>query len=371
MIRGVSFLIPKQSGLWVFVGWHRSSEGEVFADNSKYMFLEVFTHTDIKAIWLTGDRDLVHRLRARGLSAYHQMSWRGLLIALRAEIIFTDSHLDIYTWRTAGGSKVVQLWHGKGFKKVAKATKTGISHLNHFWHPYLKAKYDYLVASSKYTAELMKDSFGVKHETMLITGLPRNDVLFREIKNADIDTHPELRSIVENKELDEKLILYAPTFRRYEYDPLACLDESVLHQYLEDSNSKLVVSMHPKFYKRKWQRDNRSSRIIFISPGYDIYPFISNFDCLISDYGSLFLEFVCIDKHCIFLIPDLVQFKENTGLYDDYDSLTPGPKVSTIEEVCTALGDARSWSDRREKVRSTMFTYHDGCSAMRIMEALK
>lgn len=369
LLRGFSYFVPKKHGLWVFVGWHRSSDGEVFADNAKYMFLEAQKDTDIRAVWIAHDHRLTSILSNHGLDVYYENSFMGIITAMRAEVTFLDSHFDIHNWRTATGSTVVQLWHGKGFKKIAKATH--VKKLNSWFHPYVDATYDYVVASSSYTAEMMKDSFRVKDEQMLITGLPRDDVLFRDVPGADVDVHPELRRIVDSTQQSEKLILYAPTFRRYDYDPLACLDDPDLEQYLHRHNATLVVSMHPKFRTRQWQRDNMNPRIVFISPGYDIYPFISSFDSIITDYGSLFLEFLHIDKHCVFLIPDIAEFKANTGLYDDYEYLTPGPKVHTMSEVCQALDASDGLREARARARQTLFAYNDGYAAERIRQWLK
>src|SRR3989344_3127785 len=109
-----SSLVPKDPHRWVFIGWHEGDASEIFADNTKYLFLHASGVKSIRAVWLARDEELAELLRARGFAAYRTQSLRGIWTALRAGCIFVDAYLARENFRWSGGSTLVQLLHGKG-----------------------------------------------------------------------------------------------------------------------------------------------------------------------------------------------------------------------------------------------------------------
>lgn len=370
-IRYLSFLVPKRKGLWVFVGWHRNDEREVFADNSKYMFLQSQSAVGVRPVWIAHDRQFARLLTEAGFEAYYQNSLRGALYALMAEVTFVDAFFKIVNWRYAGGSQTIQLWHGKGFKKVGEASPEYDKKNGQYKNPHLFTRYDRIIASSEYTSKMMAEIFGVDQSRILVTGLPRNDIFFKHIEGAEIDGNKELAKVLKKKD-GYTYILFAPTFRRYEYDPIAAIEFEIVDAYLEKTNSKLIISLHPKFKYSKFSF-NKYKHIHFVPAGYDLYPFLMSFDILITDYSSIFIEFALLDKPMVFFVPDIDTYKKTTGLYSDYETLIPGPRANSTSSLLGALDEASQapWREKRLKVRDLFFTHRDGGSAERIIAALK
>ena len=74
-----SHLFPRSQHVWVFIGWHVGHDMEIFADNSKYLFLHTaHNHPEIKAVWLAKDRRFAVLLRSRGYISYYQHSVLGI-----------------------------------------------------------------------------------------------------------------------------------------------------------------------------------------------------------------------------------------------------------------------------------------------------
>lgn len=367
----VSHFIPRNKNLWVCIGWHKNECREVFADNAKYFFLSANTKNDLRVVWIAHDRSFASILQEHGFDAYYQGSICGIWSMLRAGVTVVDALLKRVNWQYTGNTTLVQLWHGKGFKKVVYASKESIGKFSKLKNPHLFAKFDYAVASSEYTARMMGEVLHMSRDQVFVTGLPRNDVLFHKINGADIDAHPELLELFKNSNNATRYILYAPTFRRYKQDPLGPIDLEIVNAYLAQHALQMVVSLHPKYARYSEQQSRQYSNIIFIKAGYDIYPYLSKFETLITDYSSLFLEFVLLDKHCIFFTHDIQKYRETTGLYDDFEKLTPGPHVSSTQSLLSELETKKAWSKKRIEVRNHFYKYIDGNSSTRIINHLK
>ncbi len=70
----LSFLIPKSDQIWVFGSWF----SEKYSDNPKWLYEYMTKHVpEVRAIWLSRNKDVIHALRQRGMEAYITYSLRG------------------------------------------------------------------------------------------------------------------------------------------------------------------------------------------------------------------------------------------------------------------------------------------------------
>ena len=84
----------------------------------------------------------------------------------------------------------------------------------------------------------------------------------------------------------------------------------------------------------------------------DTNEILSVTDVLISDYSSIFYDFMLTGKPILFYVPDAENFEDYRGLYFGFDKL-PGPAVSTPEKLGELLKDlpgvAASCKEKYEK----------------------
>ena len=60
----------------------------------------------------------------------------------------------------------------------------------------------------------------------------------------------------------------------------------------------------------------------------DMYPIFSKVDLLITDYSSIFFDFLITDKPILFYPYDKDDYlTRDRAMYDEYDTVTPGHKV--------------------------------------------
>lgn len=377
LIYALSHLFPRNKRIWIFVGWHKNKEREIFADNSKYLFLHVAnTRKDVRAVWIGSDDKIVAILRDNGYESYSVHSFLGTLYSLRAGYTIIDALMSTRNWRYSGRSRVIQLWHADGIKTL---------HLDSSWSwkkwkeiiltPGLFRKFHFFVASSKYIAKhFICPSFGVGDDKVRITGLPRYDVFFREISGAEIDMHTELeQTLKEIQSLNpKKLIFFTPTFRRGK-DPNVSIAELKLHEverFLVKNNYRMVISLHPKFSASSWMPKNEFSRIYFSNPDFDKFSLLHHFDTIVTDYSSMCLEFLLLDKPSIFYIYDFEEYKRENGIPEEFWSLVPGPRVTTFEALLDALAALDDREEERQRVRDILFTFEKGQSAELITQSI-
>jgi CDP-glycerol glycerophosphotransferase (TagB/SpsB family) len=70
----------------------------------------------------------------------------------------------------------------------------------------------------------------------------------------------------------------------------------------------------------------------------DMYPLFAKVDLLVTDYSSIFFDFLLTNKPVLFFPYDKVTYlTKDRSMYDDYDLVTPGYKAYNFEELYTKL----------------------------------
>src|SRR3989344_197795 len=375
LIHIASYVFPRSAKKIVFIGWHKNEEREIFADNSKYLFLRAHHgyKDSIRPIWIAKDKQIAAILKQNGMEAHCTYSIAGIWHALTSKRTVVDAHMYRNNWQFSGGSRVVQLWHGKGMKKSGLVQKGGLG-FSKFVSPELFQTFSFLIASSKYTAALMADIFKVPPERVLVTGLPRNDTLYQNIPGSDIDVDERYTDTIAEfkKEGAKKIIAYMPTFRRNSSNPLDQLDLGKTNEVLGKNNFRMIITLHPKFSSNRYRASNTLKNIRIMEAGYDIYPLFKNIDMLITDYSSLYVDYLLLDCPIIFYTYDRESYEKETGLYEDFDELAPGPHVRTFDELLAAISSYKDadWKDARRKVTDKLHAFRDGGAGDRIMKEI-
>lgn len=170
-------------------------------------------------------------------------------------------------------------------------------------------------------------------------GIPRNDYLIENKDNEKIILSLGLKFKL--KKSDKKVFFYAPTHRDDKLKDEIML-EKILNEFeqldekLEQIDSVLIFRPHYFTIGLK-SRIDRFKNIHYA--GYDEYPDTRDLmifsDILITDYSSIFIDYLLIDKPIIFYPFDINEYIKNRGLVIEYDNNihTPGPKIKKISEI--------------------------------------
>ncbi len=348
-----SCLFPRDKKTFVFIGWHKKTNGEVFADNAKYFFLYTSQEQkNIKSIWIAKSKELARKLTDLGYTSFYEKSFLGFWHQLRAGFFVIDAYIQPNNYMLSGRSKIVQLLHGKGMKKKGYAYKPD------------KVQ-DFIFNTSPFTLSILPEVFKDGSKTF-ITGYSRNDIFYKEIKNSEIDVDRLMIEHVKNIKKDKKIVMYAPTFRRgqteFDFDKVLPIEK--LNDFAKENNIFFILSLHNKY--RAQQNKGRIEENIGFLEESDIYPLLKEIDVFITDYSSSFVDYLLLDRPIVFYPYDFDEYNEKEGLSADYDQITPGPRVKNFQDLKTAILSEDSYKEERKRVCDLYHTYKDSKSSERI-----
>ena len=170
-------------------------------------------------------------------------SLRGLLAFLRCRYVFL-SHGTFWFVRSGDHQTIVELWHGMPIKAIGAFDGKSPGEVP-FMH--------YSVATSGFFADIVAKSFYIPRDRVLVTGLPRNQLLFQaEERYVDI------------KRRRSKLVVWLPTYRSsylgeirvdsagFDPDPLSSENLAMLDAMLDGSDTVLRPSFTPWMSRIRW-----------------------------------------------------------------------------------------------------------------------
>ena len=325
------YLMPRNKKNWVF----GSGVGMSFSDNAKYLFLYCSSKKEINSYWITKNKPLVESLRNDGLNAYYKYSIMGIWLSISSKVYIYDSRTSCINHWTSGGAFKVSLWHGSPLKTIDRdiTVKNNAFYLgNHTWGlkryfvrmimPEWFVVADLMIATSEKVKGYFNSAFGC--EKIEVTGYPRNDIISNPTLYAKhlASEHNIIESLT-----TKKTILYAPTFRdTNRFDRKTPIEWERLNDLLKKNDTTFLIKLHRHDYSMAMKE--KCSHIRVLDNESDIYPLFSKVDLLITDYSSIFFDFLLTDKPVLFYPYDKDDYlTKDRSMYDKYDSVTPGNKA--------------------------------------------
>lgn len=319
--------------LWAF----GARGGDGFVDNAKYLFLHVaHERPGVRPVWLSKNRAVVRELRANGYRAHHAYSPAGVATTLRAGVVVVTQALGDVNLAASGGAAVVNLWHGIPLKTISwDAEFRDRSPAFRLARAYLARQVDLLTVPGEATVEPFRTGLRVPPERMAPTGYPRTDALFERVPGETVGLAEGAYRTVERLAGDHPVLLYLPTYRRADGEPVADhLDFDRLASFLDAHDAYLFVKTHPF---EPFDLPGEFDRIRQLPADTDVYPFLRLVDVLVTDYSSVFFDFLVADDPVVFYPYDLDSYRASRGFYFDYETVTPGSVATDFEELLAAL----------------------------------
>ncbi len=377
-------VFPRNKKLWLFGAWF----GQRYSDNSRAFFEYVNKkHPEIKTVWVSRNKDVIKKLHMEGQNACSSTSLKFALYAIRAGKVFTSTggEFSLYFLR---GAEHYALWHGMPLKKILLDDTNfgGAMEYSRFriksaemlrklfpWKQFVDQKKTFTETNSDFFSPMLQSAFGLPEKNILCTGSPRTDNLFAHRKENLIE---EIRKDFP----DEKIILYMPTFRTAEWTGRVFnpfdekygfnLDEFLT--VLARHKSVLVYKPHfsdARFMQTVRQKDSAArQRFITVSDDdYDeLYNFVGQVDMLVTDYSSIYFDFIATKKPVILLPFDYEDYiKYARAHYFDYFENMEGVKAKNWQEFYKIL-DEKSYAAVSEETRRKFAEFVDGKACERL-----
>ena len=367
-------LIVRNRNIWIF----GNSNG--FYDNSKYfMDYLIKNETNIKPIWLSNNNKEKNRVKQLGYIVHSKYSFRGIYYSLISYVgVVTNGFGDLNRF-TIGGQFLVYIGHSESIKKIyldydKDWNITGVSFFNIFnkvSFNLLKKNmsyYNLVIAGSFLSKKNILSAFCLSPNKISVTGLPRTDFIMNQIMNPN-----------RVKKCEKKVVLYAPTWREMGWPKITDgqFDNDKWNNLLEETNTLLCIKIHPftgDIIQEEWGINPSKNIKYLVGDKYqDINNLLPKTDILISDYSSVSLDYLLLEKPILFFTPDLEIYNEKRGLYFDIEDISNGLQCSTWKELYNALecclserDNGRPYIDNVKKLKNILHYRTDTDNCKRI-----
>lgn len=361
----ISYFWPKDKYLWIYGAW----VGERYCDNAKYFFNYMLEyHPEIKSVWITRNSTVYEYLKSKGIRVYYSSSFRGIYLHLTAKIaVLNNGRYDINQNFISRRTRLVQLWHGIPLKKIGYDTEIGIIYDRYikylFFLPVLRdlIRFDMVISTSEVMTHRLKSAFRLFESQLPVTGYPRTDIFFNELKS---------------RENDKKIILYAPTHRNEGLNnklPTVLSEDNlnIINSYMKKNDLIFYIKLH--HLEEKFLKSCEYSNIILLKndPLFDMQEFLLLADVLVTDYSSIFFDYLLLNRPIIFFAYDLEDYiKNDRELYEDYKSVATGLICKSWDEVISALEislkDPQKYESKRNELKNKIWKYFDTKSSERV-----
>lgn len=353
--------IRPDSHIWLF----SSTDNSHYNYNSRYLFEYVKENLpEITPLFVINDPELRNSLSSKYGKQYfiETESIQGIRQALSAGVWFTSAGLPAYGTGLHKKRLIINLWHGVPLKKIALLDPNLKKAARIYFKKIFSENYTCILTTSHELIPLMARSFAVSEDKIKVWGQPRNDGMFQ--KN---DCRKILGQLFPDLPEYTKTVLYAPTFRDYgqvQLFPFKDFDQKQLEAFLEEKNMLLFIRTHVAEQGSAAPYLGKRIRFLGNEQAEDVTGILNIFDCLITDYSSIYIDYLLTDKPMIFLPYDRQQYLDGRGMNFDYDDVTPGPKPETFNDFLDALSPKEDfWKSERTRVNRLFNEIQHPCAA--------
>lgn len=263
---------------------------------------------------------------------------------------------------------IVYLGHGCGFKQDKN-------------QPDLGKHFDIALVPGPFFARVQPDVWHCNSDKLLVLGFPRNDTLIH----------------LKNKKTASKIknILWMPTFRKSIYTsvseeylnnetglPLLTSKQLIekLDSFLDNTNAKITLKIHPAsaelpVFGQKYRNIEIVTNEMLFEKNMQLYEFVAESDALITDYSSMSIDYLLLDRPIGFILSDYAEYKASRGFsVDDPREYMPGAHIYTFEDLLMFIdsvkNDEDNFTEQRESIKKIMHINTDGTACEKILDYL-
>ncbi len=257
-----------------------------------------------------------------------------------AQFLLTEVYLTA-AWVKKEGQMYINIWHGTPLKKLGLAKNAKGKHKNGIQQSnFIDA--DYLLYPNDYTKKHMLESYKVADlmpGKVLKLGYPRTGGML-EAAQSD---QTELRKMLAPN--GEHIYAYMPTWKDYLKVDQVVAESKELLDYL-DANLREDQILYVNLHHRVSDSLDYSQfkRIRQFPPTVDSYKLLALTDALITDYSSVFYDYLALRRQIVLYCADYELYRKKRGTYMDLMEL-PFDKAVTPEEVLAAINRGKTYDD--------------------------
>lgn len=333
--------MPIKKNLIIF----ESFLGKQYSDNPRAIYEYVRDHhPEYKLLWSI-DKRYKQTFQELNIPTIDRFSVQWLFVMPRANYWVINSRMP-YWIRKPKHTVYLQTWHGTPLKKLAgdmeEVHMPGTTTERYKESFYKEAcNWDYLISPNPYSTTIFERAFKYDRSKILETGYPRNDFLINCNTEDYINKMKETLGIPK----DKKVILYAPTWRDNEYYAIGKYKFTLnmdFDQLKRALGEEYVILLRLHYLIANKVDVSKYKDFVFDFSGHDdIRELYIISDLLITDYSSVFFDYLCLKRPIIFYTYDIDTYRDQLrGFYFDFENDAPGPLVQTTDQLIEAIEQA-------------------------------
>lgn len=321
-----------------------------YSNNARALFeyMHKKYKTKIHFIWIVNTDDAYKKLQRKKIEVIKENS-KDIGEKINKVDVFFTTHASLIDYKVQNSHTLyIELWHGVSPKNVGYLIKN-MSEKDYQWCNRVHRKVDYFVVPSEFWVPIFSARFNILPERILPLGFPMLDNIVNakgrenlaKVLDCDISKY-------------KKIIYYMPTarlgFGRNEDVTvnfsntlnLKPYDEQDLINYLEEKKYLLCFSYHPSEELEFKCEDKKNIKFInkemLQKHGFDVNMILNGADLLISDYSSLGILFLILNKPVIYLSNDMEEYAKSRGiLFNSFSFWTDNNDVKTLDELINKI----------------------------------
>ena len=344
----------------------------------EYMLKQGF-NSEYKLIWLVSDKNAFKDVHIKNVK-FMNFCPKNIFEKIHRFYTLCTSRAMLYTNRYIGKifdkQFIFYLKHGTCMK----------SRLKHCREDEKNESDACLSLSSFFTPYDVLELGGITEEKFVVTGYPRNDYLFEDKDYISV-MYPDKKY--------SKTILWMPTFRvadnsdrvdsSFEFPlEIPCLykeEECIkLNEVLKAKNILLILKPHPAQKLTAIKKLNLSNFVVLYNDelrekNIQLYQFIGSTDALVTDYSSIYYDYLLTEKIIGLTIDDFEEYSKDTGfVFDNVFDYVVGEHILNCDDFISFVKnvalDQDILKEKRAQVSELLITHKDDQSAKRVYEFL-
>ena len=298
----------KGHGKYIIFG---SNGGRGYADNSRYLFEELFGERFENIFWLTNSSAVRDELREKNYPVLYCWSIKGIYVSIRARlVVYCFDIYDVNPYAINKSARTINLWHGVSPKKLGR-----LNEHSYLYNPSTVAdvlkrltfrrkllKPDIFVTPTADLVDFYSHAFGLSNESILLAPYPRTQYLLKK--------RSERKESGNGKPTRGRLkILWTPTLRDRGDNELF----SEQHfQALSKVACKLdlVIGVKPHPAQKIGAGQVEYANLEWLNPSDDLYESLANCDCVMTDISSIIIECQSAEIPVLIYFPDLEEYSK-------------------------------------------------------------
>lgn len=332
------------------VVFYESFSGNGMLCNPEAIFrylLESREFAHLKHVWTLASfdeyREVIERFRDEPrVSFVEQESPQYFGALARAEYVINNSTFP-WAFSKRKGQTYVNTWHGTPLKLMGYDVPGGGPDTRNIIRNFVQA--DYLVSPNSFTTEQMYYAAyklrNIFEGRILEAGYPRIDRQWlSDQAKRDVWDELAVRGIPDD---GRQVVLYAPTWKGKSFYSPANDAQSLLSTVqrleteLDATKYRVLLKIHQRVYEAA--KDTPGLSKYLVPNGLPTNQVLGLASILITDYSSVFYDFLATRRPIVFYTPDAEEYRDGRGLYRDLMDL-PGPVAANDGELARHVNES-------------------------------